>query len=128
MNEKSPENFENELRRRLRPVDAPEGFAERLMAALPEERKPTVVAFSPKAAARPSLRHFGMPAALAASLLVAVFLGVYLANDRALREEQRGIAASQQLMQALRVTSQKLDLAYEAVNNPPTAGEEENRS
>jgi hypothetical protein len=31
-------------------------------------------------------------------------------------------------MQALRVTSQKLDLAYEAVNNPPTAGDEENRS
>ena len=120
------ENFEDELRRRLRPVDAPEGFAERLMAALPAERKPTVVAFVPKAA-RPA-RHFGVPAALAASLLVAVFLGVRVANDRALIEEQKGIAASQQLMQALRVTSQKLDLAYEAVNNPPTAGDEENRS
>ena len=120
------ENFEDELRRRLRPVDAPEGFAERLMAALPAERKSTVVAFVPKAA-HPA-RHFGVPAALAASLLVAVFLGVRVANDRALIEEQKGIAASQQLMQALRVTSQKLDLAYEAVNNPPTAGDEENRS
>jgi negative regulator of sigma E activity len=119
-------DIEDELRRRLRPVDAPEGFTERLMAALPVERKPTVVALVPKAA-RPA-RHFGVPAALAASLLVAVFLGVRVANDRALIDEQEGIAASQQLMQALRVTSQKLDLAYEAVNNPPTAGDEENRS
>jgi negative regulator of sigma E activity len=121
------ENFEDELRRRLRPVDAPEGFATRLMAALPAERKPAVVAFTPKVA-RPFVRQFGMPAALAASLVLAVFAGIHVANERALVEEQRGIAASQELMQALRVTSQKLDLAYEAVNNPPTAGDEENRS
>jgi negative regulator of sigma E activity len=127
MNEDSANNFEKELRRRLRPVDAPEGFTGRLLAALPAEHKPVVAAFTPRAA-RPSARQFGMPAALAASLLVAVFAGVHLANERAYREEQRGIAASEQLMQALRVTSQKLDLAYEAVNSPPPAGDEENRS
>ena len=127
MNEDPAKNFETELRRQLRPVEAPEGFTDRLMAALPAERKPTVVPFTPRAA-RPSMRERGMPAALAASLLVAIFAGVHLANERAYREEQRGIAASEQLMQALRVTSQKLDLAYEAVNNPPTAGDEENRS
>ncbi len=127
MNEEISSNFEKELRRRLRPVDAPEGFATRLMAALPAEPKPTVVAFTPRTA-RHSVRQFGMPAALAASLLVAVFAGVHVANQRALVEQQQGIAASQQLMQALRVTSQKLDLAYEAVNSPPTAGDEENRS
>ena len=127
MNENPANNFEAELRRRLRPVDAPEGFAERLMAALPPEGKPVVVAFTPKVA-RPYIRQFGMPAALAASLLVAVFAGIHVANDRALIEERNGIAASQQLMQALRVTSQKLDLAYEAVNSPPGAGDEENRS
>jgi hypothetical protein len=127
MNENFANEFERELRRRLRPVDAPEGFEARLMAALPPEKKATVVAFTPKAA-RPSLRQFGMPAALAASLVLAVFAGIHVANDRVLAEEQKGIAASQQLMQALRVTSQKLDLAYEAVNNPPTAGDEENSS
>jgi negative regulator of sigma E activity len=121
------DNLENELRRRLRPVDAPEGFTDRLMAALPAERKPTVVEFKPKAV-RSFPRQFGMPAALAASLLFAVVGGVYFANLRAHREEQEGIAASKELMQALRVTSQKLDLAYEAVNSPPTAGDEENRS
>jgi len=125
MNENFANEFERELRRRLRPVEAPEGFAERLMAALPPEKKSTVVAFIPKAS-RP-VRQFGVPAALAASLLGAVLFGMHVANERVI-EEQKGIAASQQLMQALRVTSQKLDLAYEAVNNPPTAGDEENRS
>ena len=126
MNEDFANGFERELRQRLRPVDAPEGFAERLMAALPAERKPTVVAFIAKPV-RP-VRHFGVPAALAASLLGAVLFGMHVANERALREEQAGIAASRELMQALRVTSQKLDLAYEAVNSPPPAGDEENRS
>ena len=126
MNENFPENIEDELRRRLRAVDPPEGFLERLRAALPPEQRPTVVAFNPRAA-RPA-RQFGLPAALAASLLGAVFFGMHVANERTLRQEQEGIAASQQLMQALRVTSQKLDLAYEAVNHPPDAGDEENRS
>jgi hypothetical protein len=127
MNENQPENFEDQLRRRLRPGNAPEGFTDRLMAALPPVQTPKVAVLIPKAA-RPSMRQFGMPAALAASLMISVFLGVYVANVRMHREEQLGIAASQELMQALRVTSQKLDLAYEAVNNPPAAGDEENRS
>jgi hypothetical protein len=121
------EDFENSLRRSLRPVDAPDGFTERLMAALPAERKPTVVPF-PIKAARSASRQFGIPAALAASLLAAVMLGQHKANERMQREELQGIAASEQLMQALRVTSQKLDLAYEAVNHSPAAGDEENRS
>jgi negative regulator of sigma E activity len=127
MNENIPHDFAAGLRRCLRPGNAPPGFTERLMAALPVERNATVVALRPRAAP-PSARQFGVPAALAASLTLAVFLGVHVANDRSLREEQMGIAASEQLMQALRVTSRKLDLAYEAVNNPPTAGDEENRS
>jgi len=134
MNENPTNNFEEELRRRLRPVEAPEGFTDRLMAALPAPQKPVVVAFTPKGSRPSPARQFGMPAALAASLLVAVFLGMQVARDRAhdeevaRLEEQQGIAASQELMQALRVTSQKLDLAFEAVNSPPAAGDEENRS
>jgi len=133
MNEEIENDFEKELRRRLRPVDAPAGFTDRLMAALPAQQKPVVLAFTPKAAPRSPARQFGMPAALAASLLVAVFLGIRVADDRAHLEEarlqeQKGIAAREELMQALRVTSRKLDLAFEAVNNPPTAGDEENRS
>ena len=73
-----------------------------------------------------------MPAALAASLVAAVLLGQQLADHRnqnqIARERAEGLAAKQELLQALRVTSQKLDMAYEAVSNPPSAGEEENRS
>ena len=121
------EEFENELRRRLRPVDAPEGFAERLMRALPTDVKPAVVVALP-APRRSRVRRFGMPAALAASLLAAVLLGQHVAEERVLRAEREGLEASRELMQALRLTSDKLDLAYEAVQSLPTAGTEENRS
>ena len=126
------DQFENELRRRLRPVDAPDGFTERLMAALPAQQKPVVVPFTPKAVRRSPLRDFGMPAALAATLLVSVLLGVHVADKQALlaaqAEQEKELAATRELMQALRVTSQKLNLAFEAVNSPPIAGDEENRS
>ncbi len=123
------DEFENQLRRAMRPVDAPEGFAERLMKRLPEREKPVLVAL-PTPLRRS--RQYGLPAALAASLLAAVLLGQQLASHRFEREEQAaGLAAKQELLQALRVTSQKLDMAYQAVNSPPAQPEaevEENRS
>jgi hypothetical protein len=123
------DEFENRLRRALRPEDAPEGFAERLMQRLPERERPVVVPLPVKA---PRKHPFGIPAALAASLLVAVLLGQQFASHLMDLEEAEGLAAKQELLQALRVTSNKLDLAYEAVNNPSRAPEpedaEENRS
>jgi hypothetical protein len=123
------DDIENRLRRALRPVDAPEGFAERLMQRLPE-RRPVVVALP----VRPRRRgnSFGIPAALAASLLVALLLGQQFATRQLHLQESEGLAAKQELLQALRVTSNKLDLAYEAVNSPSRSSEredgEENRS
>ena len=128
MTENQDSNFEAELRRQLRPVEPSAGFTDRLMAALPAQQKPVVVPFTPRAVHRSSARRFGMPVALAASLLVAVFLGMQMANYRDAIEQEKGMAASKELMQALRVTSQKLDLAFEAVNSPPSAEDEENRS
>ena len=121
------EEFENELRRRLRPVDAPEGFADRVLRALPTEVKPTTVVSLPSPR-RSRTRQYGVPAALAASLLAAVFLGQYTAQQRELRAEREGLEASRELMQALRLTSKKLDIAFEAVQSLPPAGTEENRS
>ncbi len=37
------EDFENQLRRALRPVDPPEGFAERVLRQLPPRRAPATV-------------------------------------------------------------------------------------
>lgn len=130
------DEFENQLRRALRPVDAPEGFTERLMSRLPPAtvaKAPVIVALPPPVRRKP--RNFALPGALAASLVAAVMLGQHMAHEIEIGRQQRelaeGRAASRELMEALRVTSQKLDLAYQAVNSPsrPSApGEEENPS
>jgi len=119
--------LENELRRLLRPVDAPAGFADRVMRSLPEHPKPAAITVLPTPR-RSWMQQFGMPTALAASLLAAVLLGQYTAEQRELRAEQRGLEASRELMQALRLTSDKLDIAYQAVQGPPPSDPEENRS
>ena len=127
------EDFENQLRRALRPVEPPEGFAERLMRALPERRMPAKVVTLQVArpAPRSNLwRRISTPAALAASLVVAVLAGRQVGIEREKDEQRAGLEASRELMQALRVASQKLDLAYEAVQRPapPANDVEENRS
>jgi len=125
------ENFENELRRALRPLDAPAGFAERVMRALPATREsaPEPSAETPRRFAR----RFGVPAAFAATLVASVLLGLHVReqqNERELAAQQAaGLAASRELMEALHVTSQKLDLAYQAAKAPPAApADEENRT
>jgi hypothetical protein len=105
------------------------------MSALPERHERAVatpIRISTDRA-RPSLpphywQRLRAPAALAASLVLAVMLGQHMALENQRHQEAAGIAASQELMQALRVTSKKLDLAYQAVKNPPEPGVEENRS
>jgi hypothetical protein len=127
------DEFENELRRLMRPVEAPDGLADRIIAALPKTAPPaTVTRLADVAPAKKRKADYWMPAALAASLVGAVLLGTFSAKqsdvELANREEQAaGLEASRELMEALRVTSQKLDLAYEAVNAPP-AQDEENRT
>jgi len=126
-------DVEAELRRALRPVEPPPGFAERVMRALPTQRP--MAAVTPLPIARPTppvnaWRRLSTPVALAASLVVAVLLGQHLAFERAQREQRAGLEASRELMQALRVTSQKLDAAYQAVQSAPAGAQEdeENRS
>lgn len=130
------ENFENELRNALRPVDAPEGLADRILRSLPprEASAPTaapmlVPVHASQAPAR-TPRRFWMHGALAASLLAAVLAGTHMAevrDERIAREE--GLAARRELLQALRLTSEKLDLAYQAVQTTAKGGiDEENRS
>ena len=126
-------DVESELRRALRPVEPPPGFAERVMRALPSQRPTATVTPLPITRPTPRVnawRRLSTPVALAASLVVAVLLGQHMAFERAKREELAGLAASRELMQALRVTSQKLDAAYQAVQSAPAGAQEdeENRS
>ena len=123
------DEFEHQLRRALRPVEAPADLADRVMRALPAQR-PMVVALAPRVAAvkQPAARRYWASGALAASLIAAVLLGQNVAERRADREREAGLVASRELMEALRVTSQKLDVAYHAVKRPPESESEENRS
>jgi hypothetical protein len=105
------DDLEKRLRAALRPVDPPPGFANRVMTRIgtSESQSPRGwrLAHWRSAAARPTR---WLPVALAASAILAVVL----VHEHHKREE--GLQARQQLIEALRVTGAKLDLAYRAVN------------
>ena len=127
------EDIEIRMRRALRPVEPPAGFTERVMRALPERAvRPALAPVAVlRAPPRTNLwRRLSAPAALAASFVVAIVLGQKVGEQQAEREQRAGLAARRELMEALRVTSQKLDLAYQAVKGPTPKPEatEENRT
>jgi hypothetical protein len=95
-------DFEQQLREALRPVDPEDGFEQRVMARIANEgwRK------------RAKVTRW-ISAALAASV---VFAAVILTHDWQVRREQEGLEARKQLIEALRLTGEKLDVAYQAVN------------
>ncbi len=99
--------FEEQLRDALRPVDPAEGFAERVMARVGEKQ--------PRARRGWRNRFAGPSVALAASLI----LGVIVFHAWQVQRERQGLQARQQLIEALRVTGEKLDLAYRGVNGEP---------
>jgi hypothetical protein len=98
-------DLERELRAALRKADPAEGFAERVNARIAREGVPGRVW-----TARPLRRAF---AALAAcTLIAALALHAWQA-----RQEQQGLEARRQLIEALRVTGDKLDIAFRSVND-----------
>src|SRR5262245_44022913 len=106
-------DFEDQLRKALPPVDPDEGFADRVMSRIES---------APAARARRWMpqRFRGWAAALAASVVLAVTLVHVWQVDR----ERRGLEARRQLLEALHITGQKLDLAYRGVkreSSPPAS-------
>ena len=114
-------DIEDQLRKSLRHVEPPEGFADRVIARVEAESAAGIkkesgapIDLNERRAQRtrtPFLRWF--PLALAASAV----LSVAIVQQSREREEQRGLEARRQLIEALRVTSDKLDSAYHAVNS-----------
>lgn len=92
------DDLDAELREALRPVDPSEDFTGRVMARL--------------AAGEPrSLRaRWQVAAALAAAVLLGT--GVYVQHQR---QNFAGLEARRQVIEALRLTDEKLDLAYQTV-------------
>jgi hypothetical protein len=101
-------DLDDELRKALRPVDPEEGFAERVMSRI-ESGPASTSARAPRARLPLLLRNW--PAALAAS----VVLGVALVYGWHVERERRGLEARRQLLEALHITGEKLDVAYRGV-------------
>jgi hypothetical protein len=101
-------DFEQQLRDALRPVDPEKGFDQRVMARIAGE----------PARRRAKLTRWAASLAIAASVAFLAILGAYQWQEH---REQQGLEARRQLLEALRVTGEKLDVAYQAVNreSPP---------
>ena len=95
-------DFEQQLREALRPVEPEEGFEQRVMARVARERS----------RARTKVTRW-VSVALAASVAFAAIVGTH---EWQVRREQEGLEARKQLIEALRLTGEKLDVAYQAVN------------
>jgi hypothetical protein len=101
------ESFEDALRQALRTDDPGELFTRRVLARLPADKQ--VVSVS----SRPAFnRWLPWSAGIAASLLLGFGMRQQWLEQR---EQAEGMRAKRELLQALRVTSGKLDLAYQAV-------------
>lgn len=95
-------DFEEQLREALRSVEPDEGFEHRVMARI--GREPT--------RSRAKVTRW-VSVALAASMGFAAIIGTRAWQER---REQEGLEARKQLIEALRLTGEKLDVAYQAVN------------
>jgi len=98
-------DLEDQLGKALRPVNPGEGFAERVMSRI--ESTPGT---RPPRRGLPQ-RFRGWPAALAASVVLVAGLFHAWQVDR----ERRGLEARRQLLEALHITGEKLDVAYRSV-------------
>jgi hypothetical protein len=104
-------DLESQLRDALRPVAPSDPFTEQLLARLAAERyrEPHNNRFGWRT---PKSSGWWLSASLAASVFVAVGIHQQL---RAAHERETGMEARRQVIEALRVTTQKLDLAYQVV-------------
>jgi hypothetical protein len=103
-------DLERRLRAALKPVSPGEGFAAGVMARVASEARP---ALRPRSPAVVSWLAFGLAA--------SVVLAVLLAHEWQVRRIEQGREARRQLIEALRVTDEKLNLAYRVVNSRPDA-------
>jgi hypothetical protein len=105
------EDLESQLRAALRPVAPRDEFTQALIGRIGSAN-----------GSRPRRRAAAwLTVSLAASLLVAVGIRQHVQDQR---NRESGLEARRQVIEALRVTSQKLDLAYEAIKSQSAAPDE----
>jgi hypothetical protein len=111
------ENLDDKLRNALRPVDPDGDLAQDVLARIDahERRTRKWPAFVRRE------RRWQVPVALAASVAIAIGIGFQW------RQQQEGLRAREQLIEALQVTSSKLDLVHRVVQeHRQTDGTREN--
>jgi hypothetical protein len=96
--------LDDQLRDALRPVDPGEEFTQSVMQRVAHDKRRS------RWSAPVGLQR------LSVALAAAVVLGFLITHERQVRREQQGLEARKQLIEALRVTGEKLDLAYRVVN------------
>lgn len=102
------DKLERELKKALRRVEPPAGFAERVLARAANEEKPGARLRSwPQRLGMGGLR-WAAASALCAALAIS---GLVYHHER----QKQGEEAKEQLMLALRITSSKLQIAAEGV-------------
>jgi hypothetical protein len=107
-------DLESRLRAVLRPVAPRAALEKKLIAA---------VMGKPQYARPVRRRAHWLSAAAAASLLIAVGIQIRVQEQR---ERANGLEARRQVVEALHMTSQKLNLAYETVKSQSTSLADEN--
>jgi hypothetical protein len=95
------EDLDKKLRDALRPIDPGENFTASVLATVAAESGPRRRRFWP------------LVGSIAATLVVAGILTHQWWQER---REREGLEAREQVLEALRVTSEKLDIAYQIVN------------
>jgi hypothetical protein len=110
-------DLESQLRAALRPVAPSEEFSQRLLARVnvDQPRQPKAGGL---AAGRLRPIAWWLTASLAASLVLTIGVHQHLQQQRL---QQSGLEARREVLQALRMTSQKLNMAYEAVKSQSTS-------
>jgi hypothetical protein len=109
-------DIESEMRAALRPVAPSEEFSQKLVANVASQRPAALKPRRVRSGRHPLVWWFS--ASLAASVVLAVGVHQHLEQQRL---QQSGLEARREVLQALRVTSQKLNLAYEAVKDQSTS-------
>jgi hypothetical protein len=105
-------DLEDSLRAALRPVDPGEKFTAGVVARIADESTRALRAPGPYTTA---LRWTSV------ALAISLVLGILAAREVQLRRTQRGLEARAELIHALKLAGEKLDIAYRVVNDEESA-------
>jgi hypothetical protein len=119
----SQDDLESQLRAALRPIAPSASFEKKLIACVTNDPRRAQPMAKRLGGAGWHSRTRWLSLAAAACLLVGVGLQ---GRMQLRRERENGLEARRQVVEALRVTSQKLDLAYEIVKSQSSSFADDN--